>query len=91
MIIFWILLIFMAVYIVRAVRGPSIWDRLLSLSLVSTKIILIAINYASFRETAYILDFALLYAMLGFISIIFTALFLLNRIKKSETGDGAGK
>lgn len=81
----------MAVYIIRAVRGPSIWDRLLSLSLVSTKIILIAINYASFRDTAYILDFALLYAMLGFISIIFTALFLLNRIKKSETKDGAGR
>ena len=80
-----ILFVFMALYIVRAVRGPSIWDRLLALSLISTKVILIVVCFASLSETAYLTDIAVVYALLGFITIIFTALFLLERIK---TGDG---
>ena len=81
MYILWILLAYLTIYIVRVVKGPSIWDRLLSLSLISTKVILIIVIYASFHETAYLLDFAIVYALLGFISIIFTALFLLERTK----------
>jgi len=63
------------------VRGPSIWDRLLGMNLVSTKIVIIIIIYASINETAYLLDFAITYALLGFIGIILTARFLLGRVR----------
>ena len=77
----WILLVSMVVYIVRAARGPSIWDRFLAFSLVSTKIILLVILFASIQETAFLLDFAIVYVLLGFIGIIFISLFLLERVK----------
>jgi len=76
----WLLLFFVAVYIVRAVRGPSVWDRLLAMSLISVKLVLVVCLFASESETAYLLDFAIVCVLLGFISIIFTALFLFERI-----------
>lgn len=81
MYVLWILSAFLALFIVRAAQGPSVWDRLLGLSLISTKIILIIVVFASVYDTAYLLDYAIVQALLGFISIVFTALFLLERMK----------
>ena len=83
--ILWIMLIFMALYMIRVVRGPSVWDRLLGMNLISSKIIIIIIIFASFHEAAYLLDFAIVYVLLGFISSLFTARFLLGRIRGGET------
>jgi len=74
------MLIFMTVYLVRVVRGPSIWDRLLALNLISTKLLLIIILFASSQDTAYLLDLAIIYALLGFIGTIFIALFISERV-----------
>jgi len=84
MYILWILLIFLALFIVRIVKGPSIWDRLLGLNLVSLKVVIIIIIFASFYELAYLLDFAIVFVLLGFISTIFTARFILERIKRGR-------
>ncbi|MCL1991397.1 MAG: monovalent cation/H+ antiporter complex subunit F [Spirochaetes bacterium] len=81
MVILWVMLAYLVLYLVRVILGPSIWDRLLGLSLISTKVLLIAVLYASYYDTAYILDIALVGALLGFIGIIFTALFLMGRMK----------
>ena len=82
MIIFlWVMLAYLVLYLVRVIIGPSIWDRLLGLSLISTKVLLIVVLYASLYDTAFLLDIAVISALLGFIGIIFTALFLLERIK----------
>ena len=84
MYIMWIMFIFLSLYIVRIVRGPSIWDRFVGLNLISTKIIIIIIAFASLHEKAYFLDFAIAYALLGFIGTIFTSRFLLGRIRGSK-------
>ncbi|MCL2579414.1 MAG: monovalent cation/H+ antiporter complex subunit F [Oscillospiraceae bacterium] len=76
MYILWIMIGFMTAYAIRAIMGPSIWDRLLGMNLVSTKIIIIIAVYASIQERAYFLDFAMIYALSGFIGIIFIAFFL---------------
>ena len=78
-IVLWIMLALLLVYLLRAIRGPTIWDRLLSLNLISTKIIVIIIVFASIQNRAYILDFAIIYALSGFIGTIFLALFLSER------------
>ena len=83
--ILWIMLVFMSLYMIRVIRGPSVWDRLLGWNLVSSKIIIIIIIFASIHETAYLLDFAIVYVLLGFISTLFTARFLLGRTKGGET------
>ena len=79
MYILWVLLIYLFSYLVRVIMGPSIWDRLLGMNLISTKIIMIIIVFASVYNTAYLLDFAIIYTLFGFIGVIFTALFLLEK------------
>ena len=78
MYIVWILLAFLVPYVARLAIGPTIWDRFLSMSLISAKIGIIIVAYASIKKTAFLLDFAIAYTLLGFICIIFTALFLLE-------------
>ena len=77
----WILLGLLVMYILRAVLGPSIWDRLLAMNLISTKIIVIIVVLASvfYSGLAYLLDFAIIYALSGFMGTIFIALFLSDR------------
>jgi len=84
MIFLWIMLLFLFLYIIRAARGPSVWDRLLGMNLISTKIVMIIILFASAQETAYILDFAIIYALFGFIGVIFISLFLLEHMKRGH-------
>ena len=79
MYIIWAMLALVALYIVRAVKGPSIWDRLLALNLIATKIIIIIVAHASIMGMGYLLDFAIIYTLSGFIGTIFIALFLSRR------------
>ena len=81
MYMFWIMLAFLILYFVRVMLGPSIWDRLLGMNLIASKIILIIAVCASIFDLAYLLDVAIVSALLGFIGVIFTALFLVDRIK----------
>ena len=80
----WAIIILLFICIGRAVIGPSIWDRLLAMSVMSTKIIIIIILFASARGDAYLLDFAIIYALFGFIATIFIALFLSERSLKRK-------
>ena len=82
MYILWILTAYLILYLLRVIMGPSIWDRLLGMNLVSVKIIMIIIVFASIHDIAYLLDFAVIYTLFGFIGVIFTALFLLDRRRK---------
>jgi len=82
--VLWTMIVFLFLYIVRAIKGPSIWDQILALSVISTKIIIIIVIFASINETAYFLDFAIIYALFGFIGTIFIALFMSERSRKRK-------
>jgi len=71
-----IMLAILSLYTVMAIKGPTKWDRLLIMNLISTKIIVIIILFAAVNETTFLLDFAIIYALSGFIGTIFLALFL---------------
>ena len=75
-----ILVAYLCVYLVKIIEGPSIWNRLLGMNLVTTKIILMIIVFASMHGTAYFLDFAMIYAICGFIGTIFLANFMSDRV-----------
>ena len=62
-------------YIVRTLKGPTIWDRLLGLNLIASKVIVIIIVVSSMYELPFLLDFAIIYTLSGFVGIIFLALF----------------
>ncbi len=61
---------------VRLFIGPSLWDRLLSLSLISSKIIIIIILTAFMAESTFYLDIALVLALLGFVGTTSLSAFL---------------
>ena len=70
------------VFVKAVVFGKFLWDRLLGMSLIYTKMIVAIIFFASINETAFLLDFAIIYAMFGFIGTIFIATFLSKRGRK---------
>jgi len=81
MYLFWIIVACSILSAIRMIIGPSVWDRLLAMNLLVAKTIMLIVVFASQSELSYLLDFAIIYAILGFIGAIFIALFLLERIK----------
>ena len=79
MFILWIMFLLLGLYLIRVKIGPSIWDRLLGMNLITSKVIVIIILFAYINGITYLLDFAIVYALMGFISTIFIALFLSER------------
>jgi len=75
----WIIFVFLFLYMAIVIKGPSIWDRLLGMNLISIKIIVIIVLFASFSEAAILLDFAIIFALSGFVGTIFIALFFQER------------
>ena len=71
----WAMFAFLAVSLVVAIQGPTGWERLLGMNLVSTKIIILIILFASQDGNSYLLDYAIVYALSGFIGAIFITLF----------------
>ena len=64
---------------IRMILGPSIWDRLLSLNLLTSKVIMILILLAVLFKETYILDLAIVYALLGFVGVMFIAISVQKR------------
>lgn len=58
-------------HILKIILGPSIWDRLLGFNLFSLHIVLIILIYSVQTRLYYLIDIALVYVLLGFISTIF--------------------
>ena len=75
MIFLWILLLFLVPYVILILKGPSNWDRLLGMCLISTKITLIAILFAVLNDLSFLIDFAFIYVLLGFISVFFITVY----------------
>jgi len=81
MYLLWVMLAYLALCIIRIIKGTSIWDKLLGLNIIYTKVIIIIVIFASFHGKAYYLDFAIVCILLAFISTFFTTRFLLGREK----------
>ena len=77
--IFYILISLAIASGILMVTGSTIWDRLLSLSLFSAKIILLIVLYSLIYDKSYLMDVAIVYSLLGFIGIILIARFIQNR------------
>ena len=63
-----LLAIMFILVIIRSVIGPTIWDRILGLSMLSAKIITFICLFALVSGKTMFLDVALIFSLLGFIS-----------------------
>lgn len=57
-------------YLFRSILGPSFFDRILGINNISTISILMISIIAVLKGESYLVDIALIYAMLGFITIV---------------------
>lgn len=76
LIIIILLIIFLSFSLLRIVLGPSLWDRLLGLNMVASKLLALIVLYASFKNYSMYLDLAIVYALLGFVGIIFLSIYV---------------
>lgn len=56
--------------LLRAILGPRATDRLISINLIGTKIIIIICLLAAYLREQYLIDVALIYALISFLSIV---------------------
>lgn len=79
-----VLTVIIAVSLVRVVKGPTVFDRLLATNAIATKtIVLICLIGFVFGRVDMFLDITLAYAVLGFISSLIIAKFV-SSYKVSE-------
>lgn len=62
--------------LLRVLIGNSVWDKILAFNLFSAKFILIILIYAVVTDLNYLIDVAMVYALLGFVSIVFITRFI---------------
>lgn len=80
-------LVTMALALVRAVLGPTIYDRLLAANMFGTKTVLLLSVVAFLYGRPDFLDLALVYALINFIGVIA----VLEFIRERADGNGVKK
>jgi multicomponent Na+:H+ antiporter subunit F len=64
------ILITIGLALVRALLGPTIYDRILAVNMIGTKTVLLIAVYAFLSDRTDILDIALIYALINFIGVV---------------------
>lgn len=76
-------LITMALALVRAVLGPSVYDRVLAVNMFGSKIILVLSVVAFLYGRPAFLDLALAYALINFIGVLAVLKFFSGRAQRA--------
>lgn len=60
----------MALALIRALRGPTIYDRILAVNVVGTKTVLVVALISVFSGNGDLVDVALVYALINFLAVV---------------------
>ena len=74
-------------YFVRTILGPHFADRILAVNSISTVVMLFISFIAVMQGENYIVDMALIYAVLGFVSVIILCKAYLRSHNKEKAND----
>lgn len=64
------ILVTISMALIRALMGPSVYDRIAAINMLGTKTILLIAVFAFFTGRHDLLDIALVYALINFIGVI---------------------
>ena len=78
-------LVTMGLALIRAVLGPSVYDRVLAVNMIGTKTVLLLSVIAFLYGRPDFLDLALAYALINFIGILAVLEFFRNRSLRRST------
>lgn len=86
------ILVIMALALMRAFMGPTIYDRILAVNMFGTKTVLFVAVLGFLTGRPDFLDIAIVYALINFIGVIAVLKFV-ERIseEKNSEADGGGK
>lgn len=84
------ILVTMALAIIRALRGPSLYDRVLAVNVFGTKTVLLVSVVAYLFGRPDFLDLALAYALINFIGVLAVLEFFQSRGLRRELDAGRG-
>ncbi|HKL53001.1 MAG TPA: monovalent cation/H+ antiporter complex subunit F [Wenzhouxiangellaceae bacterium] len=77
----------MALALVRALKGPSVFDRIVAVNVIGTKTVLIVALITAISGNDNLIDVALVYALINFIAIV--AVLKLSRMRDlAAAGEG---
>ena len=71
--------VFAAADIYKMIVGPTIFDRLLYFNILSSKVVMAMVVYALETSQSYMLDIAITYTLLSFVSTVLIARFVRTR------------
>lgn len=77
----------MAMALVRALKGPTIYDRIVAVNMFSTKTVLVVALITYVTGHADLIDVALVYALINFIAVV-TVLKLVKMRDLADAGPG---
>ena len=78
--------------LIRAIIGPRITDRVLSINMISTMVISCIAILAVYLKESYLVDVALIYAMISFVSVlILISIYLPGRTVRSNESQEPAK
>jgi len=73
-----VLFIALAVSLIRFINGKTIWEKLLSLNLMSIKVLLLTTVYSIYRKDIFLLDTSVTFAIVSFLVVVLLARFILE-------------
>ena len=73
-----IMIIAILVSFVRLIIGPTIWDRILMVNLISAKVVMFVAVYAIYENSTVILDIAISYGIIGFLTITLLSKYIMT-------------
>ncbi|MGO1368686.1 MAG: monovalent cation/H+ antiporter complex subunit F [Senegalia sp. (in: firmicutes)] len=73
-----VLILAMFLILLKMVKGPTLWDRLMCLNLISANVTLLITVYAIYEKNPMLLDIAISYGIIGFLTITLISRFLIR-------------
>jgi multicomponent Na+:H+ antiporter subunit F len=62
--------------LIRMLKGPTSWDRLMALNLISSKIIMLLTIFGIYSSSIILLDISIAYSIIGFLGIVLLCKFI---------------
>ena len=81
------ILVTMVLALVRALRGPSVYDRVLAVNMFGTKTALLLSDIAFLVGRPDFLDLALAYALINLVGVLAVLEFIQHNPRQTETAD----
>lgn len=86
-----ILAVLLLVCLIRAIIGPSIADRIVSVNMMGTIVIVVIAMFAILMNEGYLVDICIIYAMISFVAVVALTRIFLGIYRKRKAKEGSEK